>query len=100
MAAAAPSLQADLPPTIRPAAIASSAQASLEARGYTIRRRSVTNASARIEAGLGGSGRLSRVIVTARPTQTGSRVSIKITPTGDEYRAGRIMDEILRRLGL
>lgn len=95
-----PSLTTSLPEWVTPQAVAAAAEQTLRDRGYTITSSSATTDRVKVVAREPNTGPLKRYVVKAEWTRSGSAVSVKCDPLGDQVRSRAILDGILSRLGL
>ncbi len=95
-----PKLSASLPEWVTPRAVAAAAEQTLRDRGYAVTSSSVTTDSVKVIAKEPNTGPLKRHVVKASWNRSGSTISVKSDPFGDETRSRAILDGILARLGL
>ena len=98
-------LQTALPPTIQVSSALAAAEHALRRRGYVITKDVVTEGAGRVvaeEHERGWLNRLTRrtVVVRADVHESGTRVRIMITPTGEEWESREVLEEMLRLLAL
>lgn len=92
-------LTAELPPTVRVAAVVAAARQTMLGRGYAVRSSSATDENGRVVAERAGAGFAERVVVGAKVVRGGTRVSVTVEPLGDEAESRTILDAVLARLG-
>lgn len=95
-----PKLTASLPEWVTPRAVAAAAEQTLRDRGYSVLSSAATTDSVKVVAKAPGTGPLKKHVVRASWNRSGSTVTVKSEPFGDETRSRAILDGILARLGL
>lgn len=95
-----PSLEADLPDQSRVPAVIAAADSVLRARGYSITKSASTEDAGVVRSLPPRSSDYPVVEVGAKRTTSGTRVTISVTPFGDEDLSRSVLDSILTRLGL
>ncbi|MEC9373284.1 MAG: hypothetical protein VYC34_05540 [Planctomycetota bacterium] len=98
-------VRASLPPTIQVSSALAAAETALRRRGYVITKDLVTEGAGRVvgeEHQRGWLNRLTRRTITVRADvhESGTRVRIMITPTGEEWESREVLEEMLRALAL
>lgn len=95
-----PKLTASLPEWVTPRAVAAAAEQTLLDRGYAVLSTSATTDSVKVIGKAPGTGPLKKHVIRASWNRSGSSVTVKSEPFGDETRSRAILDGILSRLGL
>jgi len=92
-------LTAEFPERVAVPAVIASADAALRGRGYSVTRLDVTKDEGSVVAKAPDPGVLEKVVVQARLSRLGTRVSLRMDPLGGEAQARAILDDMLVRLG-
>jgi hypothetical protein len=93
-------LHAELPAEVPVHAVVAAAEMTLSRRGYTITASESTDDSGRVVARPADPKLMRKVTVTSRLTQTGTALTIRTNPGGNEHVSRDILERMLTRLGL
>lgn len=93
-------LHTELPASVPVHSVIAAGRMALERRGYVVTASESTDDSGRVVARPGDPRLGRKVTVTARLRTTGTAVSIRTDPGGNEHAARDILERMLTRLGL
>ncbi|MBZ0171763.1 MAG: hypothetical protein K8E66_05240 [Phycisphaerales bacterium] len=93
-------LHSELPASVPVHSVIAAGRMALERRGYVVTASESTDDSGRVVARPGDPRLLRKITITSRLRTTGTAVSIRTNPGGNEHVARDILERMLTRLGL